>query len=93
MKVPTVELPFIPQQEGTKADDKGDVTEYANEVGMGHIIYQEDNDISYGLTSEENSETDAILWKTVEQDIIKQNMDDDILEVGFTSRDSFPVLW
>ena len=50
-KVPTVDLPFIPQQEGTKDDDKGDITEYAHEVEIEQIIYQED-DISYGLMSE-----------------------------------------
>ena len=28
-----------------------------------------------------------MLWKTVEEDIIRSTMDDDILEVGFTRRD------
>ena len=41
----------------------------------------------YGLTSEENTKTDAMLWKTLQQDIMKGNMDNDISEVGFTSRD------
>ena len=89
-KVSTVELPFIPQQQGMKDDNKGDVTEYADELGMEQILYQEENDISYGPMSEENTETDAMLWKTVQQDIIKGNMDGNILEVGFKS---FPALW
>ena len=89
-KEPTVDLPFIPQQDGTTNDTKGDITEYADEVGIEQIIDQEDNDISYGLTSEENAKTDEMLWKTVEEDIIKGNMDDDVFKVGFTRRDKVP---
>ena len=34
------------------------------------------------LTSEENTEPDAILRKTLEQDILKASMDEDVVEVG-----------
>ena len=86
-KEPNVNLPFIAQQDGTTNNDKGDITEYADEVGIKQIIDQEDKDISYGLTSEENTETNVMLWKTVEEDIIKGTMENNVLEVGFTRRD------